>query len=117
MDAEKTEAPPNPFAGEGGSFYLDPNGSNVIERDRNEPTPFDALTKLEKYARLDDIPKALISDRDREARIGAIGLTADDYAQLAPIFNSPTPTPAPTPASAELAPSTPVASTKIKGSK
>ena len=88
MDAPKTQAvvpdTPNPLEGQGGSFYINPKGSNTLKRDRNFDVPFDALSRLEKHARISAIPLAHISDRDRAVRIGAIGLTADELKTLSP---------------------------------
>lgn len=121
MEAKKTEATAspavNPFEGQGGSFYINPAGSNTLKRDLNEPVPFEALSKLEKHARLVAIAKEHISDRDRAARIGSLGLTADDHKQ---IKATPAATAAPAAPVAQAAPVTePEAAsvTKTKGAK
>ncbi len=121
MEPKKDEAAPNPFEGQGGSFYINPKGSNTLKRDRNFDVPFDALSKVEKHARLVAIPADLISDRDRAARIGGLGLTAEDHAAIAATNSS-----AKAPSSAEptvaasaapVAEAAPAVTNKSKGAK
>lgn len=93
MEAPKTEAP-NPFPGQGGAYYINPKGSNTLKRDRNADVPFGALTKVEQYERIKAIPASLISERDREARISALGLTDVELAQAsAPVVPAAPPAP------------------------
>ena len=70
------------FAGQGGSFYFNPNGSRTLKRDRNEPVPFDALPPVDRARRVLAIPGDKISERDRAERIKALNLTAEQHAEL-----------------------------------
>ena len=90
MEAKKTEATPSPFEGQGGSFYINPAGSNTLKRNRDDEVPFGALSNVEKYARIMAVPASKMTERDRENRIAAIGLTDDDRKSIA-AKNSPAP--------------------------
>lgn len=74
--------PDNPFAGQGGSYYINPNGSNTLKRNRNDVQPFSTLTNEEKYKRLVAVPAGAITERDRAERIASLGLTAEQIASL-----------------------------------
>lgn len=74
----------NPFAGQGGSYYINPKGSNTLKRNRDDPAPFLSLSPLEKARR---IVTDVTDPADRAARIAALNLTAEDQAAL----NSMTP--------------------------
>jgi hypothetical protein len=63
--ASVNAAPVNPFEGQGGCFYLNPNGSNELKRDRNELTPFHALTDEQKAARINAVPADLMGVKER----------------------------------------------------
>lgn len=81
--------PDNPFAGQGGSYYINPNGSNTLKRNRNDVQPFSTLTNEEKYKRLVAVPAGAISERDRAERIAGLGLTAEQIAALTTVRPEP----------------------------
>lgn len=76
--------PDTPFAGQGGSYYINPNGSNTLKRNRDDAQPYSTLSAEDKYKRLVAVPAGAISERDRAERIAALGLTAEQVAALTP---------------------------------
>lgn len=68
----------NPFEGQGGSFYINPKGSNTLKRDRNAPAPFAVLSDVEKAARIHAVPKHLMSEKDRADHLARLALPATE---------------------------------------